>query len=470
MGLFSPKWKTKDEDKLDRALAAVRATKKQDDLITILHTAPLREVRVEAAKKLSDPSSVRRIAHELKDVDSLEFALRYCMNAHPDQGAALIEEFAGDATVSNAMIIRSLQLASPELRKRAISLRSSDQDFLMEVALHAPGRGTQAMAARLLTDFDKLSEIVSRGFPKTVTAAIERMTSLYPERALAVKEDAIVKHIHTAEIQAAVEVRKTFDEARDPAAFDMAVAHAMTTSSYSFRGGIAKEALPLIRAMESPDALMRLALCMDYNDINAVVHSRATMKSEPFACTVYSKLPVEQLVSLATDSENRLQKYSSIEKMAIWRLAVDELARRSEGQEALKTIAESTDDPKVRIEVSRLVKDEQWRNEFLGVSAPAAPVVPAKSAQPAGSGKPDELVSSEAGQGAGGYSCKSCGKLVLPDGDSPTPCTCPFCGTANHDWHHVDNVTDYRDYSVGNRYDRCERYGAIANYYEINTL
>ena len=63
-------------------------------------------------------------------------------------------------------------------------------------------------------------------------------------------------------------------------------------------------------------------------------------------------------------------------------------------------------------------------------------------------------VKNEAIKMLGGYICVSCGKVNL---SKKVTCKCKYCGEENHEWEHIDNVTDYRDYSAGTRYDICKR-------------
>ena len=69
---------------------------------------------------------------------------------------------------------------------------------------------------------------------------------------------------------------------------------------------------------------------------------------------------------------------------------------------------------------------------------------------------------------AGGYLCEGCGKEMWPEGDEVLPCVCPECGAENHSWEHVNNVTDYRDYSAGTRWDECRRCHMKKNYETVN--
>ncbi|MBR0137096.1 MAG: hypothetical protein IJM15_01665 [Erysipelotrichaceae bacterium] len=68
----------------------------------------------------------------------------------------------------------------------------------------------------------------------------------------------------------------------------------------------------------------------------------------------------------------------------------------------------------------------------------------------------------------GGYICTECGKLNPPDEN--LTCTCRFCGAENHDYVHISNVQEYRDYEVGTTYDECTRCGKQINIRHINTM
>ena len=56
----------------------------------------------------------------------------------------------------------------------------------------------------------------------------------------------------------------------------------------------------------------------------------------------------------------------------------------------------------------------------------------------------DGKLKAEAVRRLGGYLCSSCGKLNPPGED--LTCSCRFCGAENHDYVHVDNIQEYRDY------------------------
>ena len=75
---------------------------------------------------------------------------------------------------------------------------------------------------------------------------------------------------------------------------------------------------------------------------------------------------------------------------------------------------------------------------------------------------------SQAVRKLGGYICTSCGKLNPPD--EQLGCSCRFCGAENHDYVHVNNVVEYRDYEVGDTYDECTRCHNKINYRSINTM
>ena len=68
----------------------------------------------------------------------------------------------------------------------------------------------------------------------------------------------------------------------------------------------------------------------------------------------------------------------------------------------------------------------------------------------------------------GGYICVSCGKVNSPDEE--VTCNCKFCGAENHNYVHVNNVQEYRDYEVGSTYDECTRCKKQINYRSINTM
>ena len=75
---------------------------------------------------------------------------------------------------------------------------------------------------------------------------------------------------------------------------------------------------------------------------------------------------------------------------------------------------------------------------------------------------------SQAVRKLGGYICTSCGKLNPPE--EQLSCSCRFCGAESHDYVHVNNVVEYRDYEVGDTYDECTRCHKKINYRSINTM
>ncbi|MBQ4254318.1 MAG: hypothetical protein II712_05745, partial [Erysipelotrichaceae bacterium] len=68
----------------------------------------------------------------------------------------------------------------------------------------------------------------------------------------------------------------------------------------------------------------------------------------------------------------------------------------------------------------------------------------------------------------GGYICTACGKLN--PADEKLTCNCRYCGAENHDYVHVNNVREYRDYEVGTTYDECTRCGKRINVRSVNTM
>ena len=80
----------------------------------------------------------------------------------------------------------------------------------------------------------------------------------------------------------------------------------------------------------------------------------------------------------------------------------------------------------------------------------------------------DNKLKAEAVRRLGGYICSSCGKLNPPGED--LTCNCRFCGAENHDYVHVNNIQEYRDYEVGTTYDECRRCHKQINFRSINTM
>ena len=68
---------------------------------------------------------------------------------------------------------------------------------------------------------------------------------------------------------------------------------------------------------------------------------------------------------------------------------------------------------------------------------------------------------------SGGYICRSCSGENNP-ADGPVSCICKHCGAENHDWKHISDVTEYRDYAVGRTYDECTRCGERKNYKNVD--
>jgi hypothetical protein len=59
----------------------------------------------------------------------------------------------------------------------------------------------------------------------------------------------------------------------------------------------------------------------------------------------------------------------------------------------------------------------------------------------------------------GGYICTLCGAENWPDNGHTISCICSQCKAENHDFIHIDNVIDHRDYESGSRWDECTRCG-----------
>ena len=82
----------------------------------------------------------------------------------------------------------------------------------------------------------------------------------------------------------------------------------------------------------------------------------------------------------------------------------------------------------------------------------------------------DETLKEDVSRAIGIFTCKKCGKENIPKSKEENNCTCKYCKEENHEWEHIDTVTDYRDYSAGARYDRCTRCKLKKNEQIINTL
>ena len=70
----------------------------------------------------------------------------------------------------------------------------------------------------------------------------------------------------------------------------------------------------------------------------------------------------------------------------------------------------------------------------------------------------------------GGYICMSCGNENWPDGERVSSCICDYCQSENHEFEHVNNVIEHRDYESGVRWDECVRCGKKENVEVINTM
>lgn len=147
MGLFSPAWKSRNEEK---ALACVRATGDQATLERIAREALTSRVRMNAAEKLTEPERINRLAAESPD----HYVRSTLAGKVTDQ--ALLQRLAGQ---DEDFLVRSksLKKIEDELFLAAYALKIN-HDELAQIA--ARGIRSQALLAALAAGCDR--EVVIR--------------------------------------------------------------------------------------------------------------------------------------------------------------------------------------------------------------------------------------------------------------------------------------------------------------------
>ena len=147
MGLFSPAWKSRNEEK---ALACVRATGDQATLERIAREALTSRVRMNAAEKLTEPERINRLAAESPD----HYVRSTLAGKVTDQ--ALLQRLAGQ---DEDFLVRSksLKKIEDELFLAAYALKIN-HDELAQIAVR--GIRSQALLAALAAGCDR--EVVIR--------------------------------------------------------------------------------------------------------------------------------------------------------------------------------------------------------------------------------------------------------------------------------------------------------------------
>lgn len=145
------------------------------------------------------------------------------------------------------------------------------------------------------------------------------------------------------------------------------------------------------------------------------------------------------------------------------------------GEEDLKEILGKTNDEDIVCSIISRIKDDKVKSEYVlshqNVSSGLVYYIKDyEELHRIYNNTENEEIKKEAYKEIGIFTCKKCGKENIPMTKEENNCQCKYCGEDNHEWEHVDTVTDYRDYSAGARYDICRRCKQRKNEQIINTL
>jgi len=138
MGIFSPKWKTDDRRKLDKAIEAVQKIKDSRELQEIALNAGLAEVKREAIKRIADPNILKEIAISGKPFECSEAI----------------------AGIKDPAILKELVFRKNQTYPAQAVMHITDQEDLMEIAKTAPAAEARKQAVRQFTSQDALKEII----------------------------------------------------------------------------------------------------------------------------------------------------------------------------------------------------------------------------------------------------------------------------------------------------------------------
>ena len=340
MALFKPKWMTDNRAKLDKAVQAVGKIGNQETLADVALHAPLEEVRIAAAKQAVSQDVLERVVEQSGEKPVVQAALHSLVMAYAGRLRDL-ERIAYHPDMANEDILEIMQAVEPEARQRIIRQHADDEELMLQVALHAPGAGTQRAAVRNLTSYEALLQVAEKTVgAKTPAYATKRLAELYPDKAKEELERAIVQHVRSGFIKQAVELREELDAPRDPRRFERDIVDALTFHWLSLKGESAREAAQLIQSLTRPDALFMLACNLRFKDAKSVAEARSKKGCEPLATVAFSMLDNDQLVRLIEDN-SRLEKERTPDTVrAIRQCALIELANRPDGQQILEGIVE----------------------------------------------------------------------------------------------------------------------------------
>lgn len=232
-------------------------------------------------------------------------------------------------------------------------------------------------------------------------------------------------------------------------------------SSYDFGGAEGEKVMPLITDI---DLLGDLAYSARHPRVKFLAKERKKELVE--ARRAEAKLQIadiesqEELAALAEDeSQDRILRETAARAVTSrsilvrWALEHEKstffvMLDRISDPNDLAEIARNADDPQVRSKATEAIEDEAVLEDM------------ARNCW----GDREQAL-----KRLGGYVCTSCEQVVLPEEDGVAPCTCPSCGKENHDWHFVNDVTDYRDYSAGSQWEECSRCHDKRNFKTVYT-
>jgi hypothetical protein len=189
MALFEPVWKTSKEEKLDEAMAAVRAIEDPKKLRDVAMNALLPEVRLEAVERISDEHLLREIVvgketnfdarkaaiQKIND-ESILAEIAVQRSAYPADGEAI-------AKLENVDLLKKIAMSETGWEQSKAVYKIKDQEILKEIAEKGEKGDARKTAIRCLNDPDMLLDIMAGTSERfIISEAFKRFDELLRQR------------------------------------------------------------------------------------------------------------------------------------------------------------------------------------------------------------------------------------------------------------------------------------------------
>ena len=185
MSLFDPAWKTNKEEKLDEAMAALRAISDEEKLRDAAMSALLPEIRLEAVSRIENEKLLREIVlGEETNFDARKAAIQkisdeailreiaVMRSAYPADGEAI-------AKLENIALLKEIAMSETGHEQSKAVYKIKDQQILKEIAEKGEKGEARKTAIRCMTDPDMLLDLMEGTSERfIITEAFHRFDEL----------------------------------------------------------------------------------------------------------------------------------------------------------------------------------------------------------------------------------------------------------------------------------------------------